>query len=301
MEEGQGLTAPVEVLDATRDLLGESPLWSVEEQALYRVDIEGRAIRRHDWRTRTTRAWRVPERIGCIALHARGGLVAALASGIVHARLGDGPDADCTMLASAVDPQGTAGTRRYNDGRCDREGRFWVTRMAIDPSGGEPSGTLHRLDVDGLSAPLVDGLVIGNGLGFAPDGRTMYLSDSHASAQRVWAFDLAHDGTPSNRRPFVDMAALAGRPDGAAVDVDGGYWIAANDGGCVHRFAPDGRLDRSIAVPVPKPSMCAFGGPDLDRLFVTSIRRPGATHALDGAVFVLDPGTRGIAEHPWVG
>jgi sugar lactone lactonase YvrE len=138
-----------------------------------------------------------------------------------------------------------------------------------------------------------------NGLAFSPDGRTMYLSDSHPSVQAIWAFDYDIDsGTPHNRRLFVDMHQHPGRPDGAAVDSEGGYWICANDAGLIHRFSPDGRLDRSLTVPVKKPTMCAFGGPNLDTLFVTSIRPAGdiSDQPLAGGVFALQPGAKGLEE-----
>jgi sugar lactone lactonase YvrE len=137
-------------------------------------------------------------------------------------------------------------------------------------------------------------------MAFSPDGRTMYLSDSHPSVQKIWAFDYdTSTGTPSHRRLFVDMQSLPGRPDGAAVDVDGCYWICGNDAGLVHRFTPQGKLDQSLSVPVKKPAMCAFGGPALDTLFVTTIRPSGIDlsdqpHA--GAVFALRPGVQGMAE-----
>ncbi len=118
--------------------------------------------------------------------------------------------------------------------------------------------------------------------------------------QTVWAFDYDTDtGTPSNRRVFVDMRALPGRPDGAAIDADGCYWICGNDAGLIHRFTPAGELDLSLAVPVKKPAMCAFGGPKLDTLFVTSIRPGGidlSDQPLAGGVFALRPGTQGIEE-----
>jgi sugar lactone lactonase YvrE len=140
-----------------------------------------------------------------------------------------------------------------------------------------------------------------NGLAFSPDGRTMYLSDSHPTVQAVWAFDYdTASGIPGNRRLFVDMKPLPGRPDGAAMDTDGCYWICGNDAGLVHRFTPDGRLDRSLEVPVKKPAMCAFGGAGLDTLFVTSIRPGGidlSDQPLAGGVFALRPGS-GIAGVP---
>jgi sugar lactone lactonase YvrE len=143
------------------------------------------------------------------------------------------------------------------------------------------------------------GFLTPNGMAFSPDGRTMYLSDSHPHSQQVWAFDYdAATGTPRNRRLFIDMRPVPGRPDGAAVDADGCYWICGNDAGLVHRFTPDGRLDRSLAVPVKKPAMCAFGGAGLDTLFVTSIRPGGdlSDQPLAGGLFALRPGVRGLAE-----
>jgi sugar lactone lactonase YvrE len=133
----------------------------------------------------------------------------------------------------------------------------------------------------------------------------MYLSDSHPTVQSIWAFDYDTDsGTPSNRRLFVDMNAYPGRPDGAAVDADGCYWICGNDAGLIHRFTPAGKLDRSLAVPVKKPAMCSFGGAGLDTLFVTSIRPGGdvdlSDQPLAGSVFALRPGVRGLPEPAFV-
>ena len=137
---------------------------------------------------------------------------------------------------------------------------------------------------------------------FDADGRGIWWSDSHPLSQCVWHAPLADDGTVGKRRLVIDMHDLPGRPDGAAIDVDGGYWICANDGGRIVRLTPDGRVDRSIAVPVSKPSMCSFGGAALDTLFVTSIQPPnpqGDDIELAGEVFALRPGTQGLAETPF--
>ena len=174
--------------------------------------------------------------------------------------------------------------------------------MVRDMSLAQPAGGLYRQDARGLSAPQVQGLVTQNGLAFSPDGATMYLSDSHPSVQKIWSLNLHDDGSLGPRREFVDMRELPGRPDGAAIDTDSCYWICANDAGLVHRFTPSGVLDRSLAVPVSKPSMCSFGGPDMDLLFITSIR-PGQPQGNDtahgGAVFVTRPGAQGLAEAPY--
>ena len=287
-----------QVLGETRDRVGESPLWSSRDQALYWVDIEGRFIRRLDWATQAVRSWQVAERIGCIALRDGGGLIAGMETGVFAIDLpAQGESAQPRLLRAITHPR--AGMR-FNDGRLDRQGRLWASTMVMDGSLAAADGALFRFDAQGLSDPLVTGLVTGNGLAFSPDGRTMYLSDSHPTVQRIWRYDLGDDGMPRNRRDFVDMKPLPGRPDGAAIDTDGCYWICGNDAGQVHRFTPDGRLDRSIPVPFSKPAMCSFGGPDLSWLFVTSIppAQPAAGFdaALDGAVIALRPGAQGLAE-----
>jgi len=189
---------------------------------------------------------------------------------------------------------------RFNDGRCDRQGRFLAGTMLMNMAAGASVGCIYSYQKESELTKLLDGFITPNGMAFSPDGRTLYLSDSHPSVQMIWAFDYdTATGTPSRRRMFVDMNALPGRPDGAAVDEDGGYWICGNDAGLVHRFTPDGKLDRSLAVPVKKPAMCAFGGAGLDTLFVTSIRPEGidlSDQPLAGGLFALRPGVRGLPE-----
>jgi sugar lactone lactonase YvrE len=236
--------------------------------------------------------------LACIARHRDGGWVAGMESGFFHLH----PHNDGSLDSNLLAPVEHARTdMRLNDGRCDRQGRFWAGSMVLNMGANAANGTLYRYSA-GQRGPLeaqLSGFIVPNGLGFSPDGRTMYLSDSHPLVQQIWAFDYDIDnGTPSNRRLFVDMNQFAGRPDGAAIDAEGCYWICANDAGLIHRFTPDGRLDRSLAVPVKKPSMCAFGGSRLDTLFVTSIR-PGDDHdeqSLAGGVFALNPGVKGLPE-----
>jgi sugar lactone lactonase YvrE len=287
------------VVDA-RNATGESPVWHGDEEALYWVDIPARAL--HRWSTQGHVHWVGSEMLACIARRADvpGEWIAGMESGLFSLK----PEADGTLTASLLaSVEHGAPAMRFNDGRCDRQGRFLAGTMALDMSLAQRSGCVYRADSDsGGTSPLrqlLDGFIVPNGLAFSPDGRTMYLSDSHPSVQTIWAFDYDPDsGTPSNRRIFVDMNSLPGRPDGAAVDADGCYWICGNDAGLVHRFTPAGRLDRSLEVPVKKPSMCAFGGPQLDTLFVTSIRPAGdlSDQPLAGGLFALRPGTQGIAE-----
>ncbi len=293
------LTLAMEPLDNSLCSVGESPLWSASEQALYWVDIEGRALHRWLASSQRSQQWRLAERPACVALHSQGGLVCALESAVVQLRLHADGGFDTASLASRA--HGQPGMR-FNDGRCDRQGRFWVGSMLMNMALAAAAGRLYCLKGNVLASQPMGPWVVPNGLAFSPGGDTLYVSDSHTSVRQIWAYDLDPDGTPSQRRLFVDMNQHPGRPDGAAVDVDGCYWTCANDAGLVHRFTPAGRLDRSLAVPVSKPSMCAFGGPQLDELFITSIRPaapPPAEQALAGATFVCRPGVQGLAETPF--
>mgnify|MGYP006177723151 FL=1 len=295
------MTAQAELLVDARNGVGESPVWDAQRQCLFWVDIPGRALWCWNAGTGQARQWPTPEMTGCIALAAgsdatpHGRWVAAMETGVALLT----PHADGTLthetLSSVQHPQGGM---RFNDGRCDRQGRLRAGTMVMDMSLASRAGSLYALD-GGQLRTLQGGLITPNGMAFSPDGQTMYLSDSHPDVQTVWAFDYdIVTGTPRNQRVFIDMKPLPGRPDGAAVDEDGGYWICGNDAGLVHRFTPDGRLDRSLAVPVKKPAMCAFGGSGFDTLFVTSIRPGGdlSDQPLAGGVFALRPGVRGLDE-----
>jgi sugar lactone lactonase YvrE len=288
------------VFDA-RNAVGESPVWQVGEQALYWVDIPACTFNRWSLASQTVSSWQAPEMLGCVAASAHSRWIAGAESGVFELC----PQADgglgFSRLASLS--HATSGMR-FNDGRCDRQGRFLAGTMLMNMGASRGEGCVYsyqkRSGDAGQLVKLLDGFKTPNGMAFSPDGRTMYLSDSHPSVQLIWAFDYDVDtGTPSKRRVFVDMNALPGRPDGAAVDAEGCYWICGNDAGLVHRFTPTGKLDRSLAVPVKKPAMCAFGGAQLDTLFVTSIRPEGidlSDQPLAGGVFALRPGVRGLPE-----
>ncbi|VVE83275.1 SMP-30/gluconolactonase/LRE family protein [Pandoraea sputorum] len=288
---------------ATPHAVGESPLWRADEQALYWVDIPAKQLHRATPDDGEHRQWTFPEQVACFSFDTAGTLLAACETGVFAVRLSAPGDVAASMLTRLAAPDFPASGMRFNDGRCDRQGRFWAGTMVADMSLASDAGSLYRFDAtNGLSAPLVDGLVTQNGLGFSPDSRTMYLSDSHPTVRRVWAFDFdAHSGTIRNRRLFVDMNQYPGRPDGAAVDADGCYWTCANDGGRLLRFTPEGVLDREIVLPVSKPSMCAFGGRDFDTLFVTSIRPGANANEHDGHVFAVRCGVQGLPEAPYSG
>lgn len=288
------------VLDA-RNAVGESPVWNTQEQALFWVDIPAGNLYCWSLATRAVSSWHAPEMLGCVAPADNGAWFAGAERGIAELRLQADGQLSFKMLASV---KHAAAGMRFNDGRCDRQGRFLAGTMLMNMATSQGEGCVYSYQNSGnqTSDPLklLSGFKTPNGMAFSPDGGTMYLSDSHPSVQLVWAFDYdGETGTPSNRRVFVDMNTLPGRPDGAAVDAEGCYWICGNDAGLVHRFTPAGKLDRSLAVPVKKPAMCAFGGPQLDTLFVTSIRPEGidlSDQPLAGGLFALHPGVCGLPE-----
>ena len=283
----------------TADRVGESPVWDVRAQRLWWVDIEGGFVRSTvPGEAEAVQSWRMPERVGCIALTpVQGQLIAAMETGIARVTLHPDGQVDTVWLAHIQHP---APGMRFNDGRCDASGRLWVGTMVMDMSLASDLGGLYCLDERGLSGPHVRGLLTPNGLGLSPDGGTLYLSDSHPKVQKIWAFDLeAASGTLTNRRLFVDMNNWPGRPDGAAVDAQGHYWICGNDAGQIHAFDVQGQWRQSLQLPMPKPAMCAFGGAALDQLLVTSIipaSSAGAERGLSGAVIALQPGVRGLPE-----
>ena len=292
------MTPQAELIVDARNGVGESPVWRADEQALYWVDIPARKLHRWDAASTQTTQWDAPEMLACVA--ALGGStrwIAGMETGLFMLK----PQADGTLDSALLAPVSHAMQgMRFNDGRCDRQGRFLAGTMLMNMAAAAPVGHVYRFDAAAGLTPLLDGLITPNGMAFSPDGQTLYLSDSHPSVQLVWAFDYdIATGTPSNRRVFVDMNPLPGRPDGAAVDADGCYWVCGNDAGLIHRFTPAGKLDYSLAVPVKKPAMCAFGGAGLDTLFVTSIRPDGidlSDQPLAGGVFALRPGVCGLAE-----
>ena len=288
----------VELVLDVRNFTGESPVWHVREQALYWVDIPACKLYRWTLATGQLTSWLAPEMLACIApLEGANAWVAGTETGLFQLEPHTGGELGFKRLAAVG--HATPGMR-FNDGRCDRQGRFLAGTMLMNMSAGASVGCIYSYQKNGELRKLLDGFITPNGMAFSPDGRTMYLSDSHPSMQLVWAFDYdTETGTPFGRRLFIDMKLLPGRPDGAAVDAEGCYWICGNDAGLIHRFTPSGKLDRSLALPVKKPAMCAFGGPGLDTLFVTSIRPEGidlSDQPLAGAVFALRPGVRGLAD-----
>jgi len=282
---------PVCVLDA-KARTGESPVWVAEEQALYWTDIPGKTLNRFDPATGENQVWPMPEEVGSFALRESGGLVAALRSGFAFI------DLDSGKIEPLVDPEADQPDNRFNDGRCDRQGRFWAGTMNEPRSA--RSGALYRLGADRRCARMAGDVMVANGLAFSPDDRLMYWSDSRALT--IWVFDFdAASGEIANRRVFARLAPHQGGPDGAAVDAHGCYWIACYRGSRVMRLRPDGTIERKIRLPVSRVTMCAFGGPDLRTLYITTASGGMSAAELErepqaGGIFALDLDVEGLPE-----
>jgi sugar lactone lactonase YvrE len=275
--------------------LGECPIWSVEEHALYFVDIKGRALHRYRPATGEHAVMPMPEEIGCIGFKVGGGFIAGFRSGLW---LLDGQGNREAKLADNPEDQSAS---RFNDGRVDPAGRF-LAGTIDEPKAGR-SAHLYRYDRRGLTA-LAGGLLTSNGVAFSPDGRMLYHSDTPTFTVWRYAYDPA-TGEASDRTLFARLSPTdddRGRPDGAAVDVDGCYWTALFEGGRIQRYAPDGRLLAEHPVPARCPTMVAFGGPDLKTLYVTSARtgRPAEELAAlphSGSLFAMPVDVAGRPEY----
>lgn len=271
-------------------VLGEGPVWVAREQAVYWVDINGRTIFRLTEQGELSR-WPTPFRVGSLVPRVSGGFIAGTDQGIAEVDLATG------RLRIVASPEEHIPENRFNDGKADRQGRFWAGSM--DDRERQASGTLYRFDRDFSWTPVDRGYRVTNGPAFSPSGDILYENDS--ARQITYAFDLDADGNAANRRTFLRFDEGDGYPDGMTVDSEGSLWIAFWDGWCVRRFSPEGELLRTVEIPVSRPTSCAFGGPNLDRLYVTSASRDLDEAALAmqpkaGGLFMVTPGVQGLEE-----
>lgn len=273
--------------------LAESPVWDPEDEVLYWVNIKGREIHRYDPANGKDCLWKTPADVGSLALRRDGGMIVALKTGFFFF------DPASSRFTSIVEPEADLAENRFNDGKTDRQGRFWAGSLH-DPDETKPSGALYRLDTDLSCHKMVDGIYASNGLAFSPDSRTAYYADSRRRI--VWAWDFDQEtGTLRNRRIFVALSEREGVPDGAAVDEDGGYWLAQPPAARVVRYDPRGRRDRVLDLPVSQPTSVAFGGARLDTLYISSARyRMPAdqlrNEPLAGGIFATSPGITGVPD-----
>jgi len=288
------------VVDARAEL-GESTYWDPAAEVLWWIDIYGPTIHRFDPATGRNESWPAPEYPGCLAVRESGGLVVSLASGFHFF------DPATGTFTPIVDPERDVADSRFNDGKTDREGRFWSGTMWEAP-GKEPAkiGALWRLDRDLTAHKVIAGVGCSNGLAWSPDSKTMYFTDSHTHF--VWAYDFDKaTGTVENRRVFIDFSAEGFIVDGATVDAEGTYWLTVPFKGKVLAYDPAGRLIRSIDLPVDLPTCCEFGGKDLDTLYVTTAvysraPRGGSSGPQAGGLFAITGlGVKGLPLVPFGG
>jgi len=294
------------VLDA-RAMLAECPLWSVPEQRLYWVDISGCAIHRFDPATGTDERWDMPSEPGCIAFARAGGLVAALRDGFHRFEPATG------ALRRIADAPYDTSRMRFNDGRCDGAGRFWAGAM-FEARTAEAASMYcleHGAVREAWGPAHGLGVRVSNGLAFGLDGRSLFQSDTPNHVIYRFDFDIA-SGEAGNRRVFArapDNRAspdYGGRPDGAAVDSEGGYWSAQYEGARVLRYGPGGEVLAVVRVPARRCTMVAFGGADLRTLFITTAREGAteaelATHPHAGGIFACDVAVAGLPEPHYSG
>lgn len=284
-----------------RDQLGEGPFWSEFEQALYWVDIAGRWAHRLEPARGRGRSWRMPSSCSAFFPSRRGDPIVALVDGLHRLDLATGETRPFAR------PDGDVGNRS-NETRCDPQGRIWLGTMCnnLGPQG-EPlplarcSGGFFCVEPDGRWVRVMADVGITNTLVWSPDGTRFYCADT--TKETIWSFAYEPDGPRlSDRKVFAEGGP--GHPDGSAMDEEGFLWNARWGGSRVIRYAPDGRIDREVMLPVEQPSSCAFGGPDRKTLYVTSARQALeglAPDSLDGSVFAIPVDVAGMAMTPFAG
>lgn len=236
----------------------------------------------------------MPKRIGAVALTGGDELLVALADGVY---LFDPNSVEVSLVAAAPHSE----TVVLHEGKCDRQGRFWIGSLSKRmQSHGELGGAfIYRLEGNRL-LPQIGGLSVANGMAWSPDGSTFYHTDTPTGL--VWSYDYdVRSGAITGRREFLQLSLHSGMADGAAVDTEGRYWLALYRGGKIVGYLPSGATDREVPLPVSQPTMPAFGGSNMATMFVTSTRYVGAEAPGYGDLFAVDAGVMGIAETPWSG
>ena len=289
------MTGPgeVELVPITRAVLGEGAIWNPSWQRLHWVDIVSGCVFTYDPATGENRVCEVGQKVGTVVPRARGGLMLAVQEGFAALDPGNGR-VELWPRPPGHDPA----VVRFNDGKCDPSGRFWAGTMAL-VKGPKPLGRLYRLDADGSVQVMLEDVGTSNGIAWSLDRATLFFIDT--PLLRVDAFDYDEtSGAIGRRRTVLSIPPGIGRPDGSTLDAEGMLWIAMYDGWSVTRWDPrTGELLQTIRLPVARVTSCAFGGPDLGTLFLTSARQgltaeQLAAQPLAGCVFKVRPGVTGL-------
>jgi sugar lactone lactonase YvrE len=288
------------VLDA-QSTLGEGAIWHPAENKLYWVDIDGKILHIYDPLSRTDKAIPVGQRIGTVVPVQTSpgyiGVLVALQNGVHKINTETG------KLSFMVNPLPDS-SMRFNDGKCDPAGRFWVGSLALDSR--RRGASLYRIDTDGSVHEMLDSVSISNGIVWSLDKKTMYYNDTPTLTVQAFDYD-DRTGNISNRRVAVKIPRGSGAPDGMTIDAEGMLWIALWGGNCVARFNPlTGELLKKIMVPAPNVSSCAFGGKDLGTLYITTARAWVSPEKLkefplSGGLFAVNPGVKGVKAEVYKG
>jgi sugar lactone lactonase YvrE len=278
------------VLDA-KAKLGEGSIWHPKENKLYWVDIEGKSLHIYDPVTNKDKEFALGSRVGTVVPIESGGALVALQSGIHKI------DTKTGKLTFISNPLPDTVNLRFNDGKCDPAGRFWIGTLAMDSR--RRGAVLWRMDKDKSLHLMLDSVSISNGIVWTADRKTMYYNDTPTGTIQGFDYD-DKTGEISNRRVVVRIARGGGSPDGMTIDADGNLWVALWGSGSVGKFDPrTGQLPQKIIVPAPNVSSCAFGGKNLETLYITTARAWVSEEKLkefplSGGLFAVKPGVRGV-------
>lgn len=289
----------IAVVVRSRNIVGESPIWCPKSRQLYLVDIQGKAIHTVRPGDKTYRSYALPDWVTSLSTRASGGLILTLRKTFAFF------DPGTNALQRLADPEPDRPDNRFNDGKCDRQGRLWAGTMGAK-DWLAPSGALYRFGADRKITRMQDQVKCSNGTGWSPDSRTLYYTESFRYGIFAYDFDPA-TGEISNRRSFVSLDPDAGGfPDGLTVDAEGFVWSAQPVYGRLVRYDPAGKIERIIALPVSRGTSCIFGGADYRTLYVTTATETLTTaqlkeEPLAGSLLALDPGVKGLPETPFSG
>jgi sugar lactone lactonase YvrE len=289
----------VELVLDIKAQLGEGPIWHAQAQLLYWVNIMGHELHIYNPATHQDRVINVGQYVGAVVPRQAGGVMLALHHGFASL------DLETEQLTLINDPEADLPGNRFNDGKCDPVGRFWAGTMGMegDTTG---KGSLYCMDTDLSVRKMVDNVTTSNGIVWSLDHKTMYYIDTRTKRVDAFDYDLA-SGDISNRRPAITFPEGVGSPDGSTLDAEGMLWVAHWGGARITRWNPTkGELLQTIEVPALQVTACAFGGPNLDQLYITTAR-----HNLDeatlakyphaGGLFVVEPGAQGIEAYEFKG
>ncbi|MBL1419057.1 MAG: SMP-30/gluconolactonase/LRE family protein [Alphaproteobacteria bacterium] len=284
-----------ELFCVSKNKLGESPVWVEQQQALYWIDLTAATL--NCVKNNQHKIFDLDDPISGFAQSENGNFICATHNGFSELSFTNGKPQQKLI----VDLFGNKANFRMNDAALDRQGRFWAGSLQMaEVDAAQPTGHVYCLARQHASAKL-SGFKVQNGLAWSPDGKTMYVSDSHPAVASIWKYDFdIETGIPSNKRLFATDKKLGGRPDGATVDTDGCYWIAASDSGKILRLTPDGNIDAIINVPTRNVTNICFGGANLSTLYITTqIYKYPNENA--GNLFAVNTSWQGIKETGYQG